>query len=78
MTSTSTSTTAGCSSSAINGPWSQASSGPLTLIEMNAVAKQLSKAGTVDMLDGGPKANPKPSLANGVPTIYTSAGARPS
>ena len=24
------------------------------------------------MLDGGPKANPKPSLANGVPTIYTS------
>ena len=23
------------------------------------------------MLDGGPKANPKPSLANGVPTIYT-------
>ena len=24
------------------------------------------------MLDGGAKANPKPSLANGVPTIYTS------
>src|SRR4029453_11285538 len=30
------------------------------------------KSGAVDMLDGGPKANPKPSLANGVPTIYTS------
>ena len=24
------------------------------------------------MLDGGPNANPKPSLSNGVPTIYTS------
>ena len=28
--------------------------------------------GVVDLLDGGPKANPKPSLANGVPAIYTS------
>jgi hypothetical protein len=25
----------------------------------------------VDLLDGGPKADPKPSLANGVPAIYT-------
>ena len=33
---------------------------------------ELSKKGVVDLLDGGPKANPKPSLANGVPTIYTS------
>ena len=32
----------------------------------------LAKAGTVDLLDGGPKANPKPSLAKGVPAIYTS------
>ena len=32
----------------------------------------LAKAGIVDLLDGGPKANPKPSLANGVPAIYTS------
>ena len=42
---------------------------------MDDVAQQLAKSGVVDMLDGGPKANPKPSLANGVPTIYTSAGA---
>ena len=28
----------------------------------------------VDLLDGGPKANPKPSLARGVPAIYTSEG----
>ena len=26
----------------------------------------------VDLLDGGPKANPKPTLANGVPTVITS------
>ncbi len=43
--------------------------------KMNAIAQTLSKKGVVDLLDGGPKANPKPSLANGVPTIYTSAGA---
>ena len=40
--------------------------------EMNAIATELSQKGVVDLLDGGPKANPKPSLANGVPTIYTS------
>ncbi len=61
-------------SSTINGPWSQASPGPLMSSEMNAIAQELSKAGTVDLLDGGPKANPKPSLANGVPTIYTAQG----
>jgi hypothetical protein len=61
-------------SSTINGPWSQASPGPLMRSEMDAIAQQLSKAGTVDLLDGGPKANPKPSLANGVPTIYTAQG----
>ena len=38
---------------------------------LDAIAQSLSTAGTVDLLDGGPKANPKPSLANGVPTIYT-------
>ena len=39
---------------------------------MDEVAQKLAKSGAVDMLDGGAKANPKPSLANGVPTIYTS------
>ncbi len=56
-------------SSSINGPWAQSRRQPLG---MDDVAQQLAKSGSVDMLDGGPKANPKPSLANGVPTIYTS------
>jgi hypothetical protein len=60
------------SASTINGPWSQVFMGPLELRDANAIAQSLSKAGTVDLLDGGPKANPKPSLNNGVPTIYTS------
>jgi hypothetical protein len=61
-------------SNSIQGPWSQAFPGPVMLNVMNEIAQQLSKAGTVDLLDGGPKANPKPSLANGVPTIYTAQG----
>ena len=62
------------SSTGISGPWTQAMPGPLMASELNAIAQELSKAGTVDLLDGGPKANPKPSLANGVPTIYTVQG----
>jgi hypothetical protein len=57
--------------SAISGPWTQASMGPFVKRAADDIAQTLSKAGTVDLLDGGPKANPKPSLANGVPTIYT-------
>ena len=59
-------------SGSIAGPWSQGFMGPLLANDANNIAQALSKAGTVDLLDGGPKANPKPSLANGVPTIYTS------
>ena len=59
-------------SNGIGGPWTQAFLGPVMLKEMNAIAQELSSKGIVDLLDGGPKANPKPSLANGVPTIYTS------
>jgi hypothetical protein len=59
-------------SNGISGPWTQAYPSPVMAKEMNAIAAELSKSGTVDLLDGGPKANPKPSLANGVPTIYTS------
>ena len=55
----------------IDGPWTQAALGPFARSAANDVAQSLSKAGTVDLLDGGPKANPKPSLANGVPTIFT-------
>jgi hypothetical protein len=56
-------------SSSISGPWTQSFRQPFG---MDSVAQTLASSGSVDMLDGGPKANPKPSLANGVPTIYTS------
>ena len=51
------------------GPWTAAGTVPAGL---NTEALQLAKAGVVDLLDGGPKASPKPSLANGVPTVITS------
>ena len=59
-------------SNGIGGPWTQAFLGPMMLKEANDVAQELATKGLVDLLDGGAKANPKPSLANGVPTIYTS------
>ena len=58
----------------INGPWAQTVLGPLQRSVIDGIAQELSKAGTVDLLDGGPKANPPPSLVNGVPTIYTTQG----
>jgi hypothetical protein len=57
------------SSEAIDGPWAQAGFVPFGMAD---VAQALAKAGTVDLLDGGPKADPKPTLAKGVPTIFTS------
>jgi hypothetical protein len=39
---------------------------------MADAAKKLAASGVVDMLTGGANANPRPTLANGVPTIYTS------
>jgi hypothetical protein len=57
------------SAPAITGPWTQSNLQPLG---MDDVAKKLAQAGQVDLLDGGPKANPKPSLANGVPGIVVS------
>ena len=57
---------------AIGGPWSQSFIRPLVKSSLDSIAQSLSAAGTVDLLDGGKSANPKPSLANGVPTIYTS------
>ncbi|HYN61348.1 MAG TPA: carbohydrate-binding family V/XII, partial [Rubrivivax sp.] len=55
--------------SAIGGPWTLSQVQP---IGMDRVAASIAKSGTVDMLDGGSSAQPKPSLANGVPAIYTS------
>jgi hypothetical protein len=57
--------------SSTNGPWTQTTPGMFMQREMDAIVQELSKSHLVDLLDGGPKADPKPSLANGVPTIYT-------
>src|SRR5262245_41353843 len=56
------------SASTIDGPWSQTTDTPFHIDE---VAHKLAENGQVDLLDGG-NAQPKPSLANGVPTIYIS------
>ncbi|MCP5250045.1 MAG: hypothetical protein H6942_16205 [Candidatus Accumulibacter sp.] len=53
----------------LEGPWARASGEPSGLSEL---ARRLARKGLVDLLDGGPHANPKPSLQNGVPTIYAS------
>jgi hypothetical protein len=55
-------------SSSISGPWTQVFAVPSGL---DSVAQSLASSGTVDLLDGGPKSNPKPSLANGLPSVYT-------
>jgi hypothetical protein len=57
-------------SNSISGPWAQSFNLPPGI---DSVAQTLASSGAVDMLDGGPKANPKPSLAKGVPAIYTSS-----
>ena len=57
------------SASSLDGPWTKSNRKPFGI---DGVAQKLAKSGAVDMLDGGPKANPKPSLANDVPAIYTS------
>ncbi|MEO8602582.1 MAG: hypothetical protein ABI629_08405 [bacterium] len=54
------------SASAVDGPWSLASSPPDGLGDL---AQSLSSAGTVDLLTGA-NAQPSPSLAAGAPTIY--------
>jgi hypothetical protein len=53
-------------SDSLSGPWTQ-NAAPFGLDD---VAQKLAKAGHVDLLDGGPHANPKPSLLNGIPAIY--------
>jgi len=54
------------SAPAVDGPWARASSPPRGLDDL---AKKLAASGQVDLLDGD-GAQPKPSLANGVPAIY--------
>jgi len=57
---------------AIAGPWTQSFLRPFLRSSLDSIAQSLSKAGKVDLLDGGAKASPKPTLADGVPTIHTS------
>ena len=59
----------GCLSSfSLSGPWTVPYRTPFGL---DAAGRDLAKSGK-DLLDGGTKANPKPLLAKGTPTIYTS------
>ena len=51
----------------VDGPWQVASNPPSSL---NTAATQLSKAGAVDLLDGGPNAEQRLTLAGGAPAIY--------
>lgn len=53
----------------LDGPWSQPFIAPSGI---DAVAQRIAATGAVDMLDGGPRANPRPSLAKGIPAIRTS------
>ena len=62
-------------STSLSGPWSQAFRGPVMEHELTAIATELSASGAVDLLDGGPKAKPKLSLQQMVPTIDVSQGA---
>jgi len=52
----------------LTGTWYRSTIFPSGL---DQVANDLAKSGQVDLMDGG-KMQPKPSLANGVPTIYVS------
>ena len=62
------------SAPAIEGPWTVASPGPFERRKLDDAATALAKKGVVDLLDGGPKANPKPSLGNGAPAIHIARG----
>jgi hypothetical protein len=51
------------------GPWQQPLLAPTG---MDAVGRKIAATRVVDVLDGGKRAKPKPSLARGIPAIYTS------
>jgi hypothetical protein len=55
------------SAGSLSGPWTQAFFPPVGLDD---VAQRLAKEGRVDLLNGGPNANPKPALSAGAPAIY--------
>ena len=55
------------SAPSLDGPWVVSPNAPPGLDDL---ASSLVKKGSIDLLDGGPQATPKPSLAAGAPTIY--------
>ena len=55
------------SAPSLDGPWVVSPDVPPGLDDL---ASSLAKKGSIDLLDGGPQATPKPSLAAGAPTIY--------
>jgi hypothetical protein len=55
------------SAPSLDGPWVVAPTTPLGLEDL---AQNLAKKGIVDLLDGGPRADPKPALAAGAPAIH--------
>lgn len=57
------------SAPSLGGPWTVTQSLPAGLADL---AAQLAKSETVDLLDGGPNATPKPSLSSGAPAIHVS------
>jgi hypothetical protein len=54
------------SAKSLVGPWQPATPPP----GLDDAAQQLAKSGTVELLDGGPNATPKPTLASGMPSIF--------
>jgi hypothetical protein len=55
------------SAPSLDGPWVVA---PTTPLGLDDLAQNLAKEGIVDLLDGGPRADPKPTLAAGAPAIH--------
>jgi hypothetical protein len=53
--------------SSLAGPWQQPFLPPAGI---DAVARRIAATRVVDLLDGGRRANPKPTLAQGIPAIY--------
>ncbi len=56
------------SAASLEGPW-QPAVAPQALVD---ASQTLSQDGTVDLLDGGPNAKPRPTLAEGIPQIVVS------
>ena len=59
-------------SSSITGPWTQAIAGAVREENGRRLRSSSRRPARSTCSTADPKANPKPSLANGVPTIYTS------